>query len=281
MAEENQIIVPFLKWAGGKRWLASSSPQLFPERFDRYVEPFLGSGAVFFYLQPSVALLADRNCELVETYQAIRADWKRVVRKLRQHHQNHSRKYYYRVRQSRPRTNFSRAARFIYLNRTCWNGLFRVNRNGEFNVPIGSKTNVLLESDNFQQVACRLKHTTLVSADFEDVIDKTKEGDFIFIDPPYTVKHNHNGFIKYNEKIFSWEDQERLYYSLVRADRRGARFLVSNADHKSIRDLYKPFFFERIERHSKLAADARYRVAITELFIKNYEGEQWQEGVES
>ncbi len=270
MAEENQIIVPFLKWAGGKRWLMSSSTGVFPKDFDRYVEPFLGSGAVFFYLQPDEAVLADCNRELIETYHAIRTNWRKVVRNLRQHHKFHSKRYYYQIRRKEPRTIWSRAARFIYLNRTCWNGLFRVNRNGKFNVPIGTKTNVLLESDDFQQVAHLLKHAKLLSQDFEYVINNTHKGDFIFVDPPYTAKHNLNGFIKYNEKMFSWSDQERLYYSLVRAHRRGAKFLVTNADHESIRDLYKEFPFVRAKRHSKLAANPRFRCGITELFITNY-----------
>ena len=138
---------PFLKWAGGKRWFVTNHSDLLPQSFNRYIEPFLGSGAVFFHLQPQNALLGDSNKELVDTYRAIKSEWKLVYRYLRAHHTKHSKEYYYQIRKSRPISSASKAARFIYLNRTCWNGLYRVNLSGVFNVPIGTKSTVVFADD--------------------------------------------------------------------------------------------------------------------------------------
>lgn len=271
MVDNNQIIVPFLKWAGGKRWLISVNSQLFPSSYNRYIEPFLGSGAVFFHLNPRQAVLSDLNLELIETYQAIKKDWNRVARILSRHDKNHCESYFYKLRKHRPRTIWSRAARFIYLNRTCWNGLYRVNLNGDFNVPIGTKDRALLSSDNFSGIAKTLRRAELACSDFEPIIDIASKGDFIFVDPPYTVKHNLNGFVKYNEKLFSWDDQIRLSKALARATSRGAKILLTNADHPSILDLYKKkFSMNKISRRSVLAGKAAARVQTTELIVSNY-----------
>src|SRR5258706_16334987 len=128
--------IPFVKWAGGKRWFVSRHLDLVPTRYNQYIEPFLGSGALFFALKPAKAVLADLNSDLIGTYSAIQTDWKRVLAILRGYHRDHSKAFYYAVRESEPRLLHQRAARFIYLNRTCWNGLYRVNVLGRFNVPI-------------------------------------------------------------------------------------------------------------------------------------------------
>lgn len=195
-------LAPMLKWAGGKRWLAQHYPEVFPKRFERYVEPFAGSAAIFFHLRPASAVIADTNRELIESYAAVRDDWAKVVRILRRHQKLHSRDHYYRTRSASPRDPYARAARFLYLNRTCFNGLYRVNRAGSFNVPIGTKDSVLLSTDDFQGWAELLLSTNLYVSDFEAIIDSTTKGDFLFADPPYTVTHNLNGFVKYNEVLF-------------------------------------------------------------------------------
>ena len=215
-------IKPFLKWAGGKRWLVVQHLSIFPSQFDRYIEPFLGSGAVFFHLRPQNAILSDINKELIETYTAIQEDWESVFCELKKHHRNHCKEYYYRIRSSNPKTPYTRSARFIYLNRTCWNGLYRVNLKGEFNVPIGTKQAVILEKDDFFEVSKILQHAEIKCDDFETVIDEAGKGDLLFVDPPYTVKHSDNGFIKYNEDLFHWDDQVRLSMCLCRAKERGA-----------------------------------------------------------
>lgn len=263
-------VVPILKWAGGKRWLIEKTNVFFPSHFGRYVEPFLGSAAVFFHLAPHEAVLSDLNGSLIETYSAIRDSWEQVLTYLRKHQRLHSREYYYLVRDTIPRKLEARAARFLYLNRTCWNGLYRVNLQGKFNVPIGTKTKVLLQSDNFQLTASRLRAATLITCDFESSIERAGTGDFIFADPPYTVKHNINGFLKYNEKIFSWSDQIRLREALGRAHDRGAKFALSNAAHKSIRELYEDFSITRLKRESVIAGKPSGRGRTEELLIRNY-----------
>ena len=232
------LLPPFLKWAGGKRWLMPLARQLAAEKIETYYEPFVGSGAMFFALRPVRAVLSDSNEELIQTYKAIRTDWQAVVSELKRHHRNHCADYYYKIRSSIPRVPHTQAARFIYLNRTCWNGLYRVNRRGVFNTPIGTKTSVVLQNDDFGAVASLLKGVSLHAGDFERVIDKAGKGDFVFSDPPYTVRHQFNGFVKYNEKLFSWADQERLMAALQRAKSRGAKILCTNADHQSVRELY-------------------------------------------
>ena len=269
------MVKPFLKWAGGKRWFVYHYAHLLPTEFDRYIEPFLGSGAVFFHLAPERAVLGDANADLINTYSAIQKDWRLVYQYLRGHHANHSFEYYYKIREKQLRSSFSRAAQFIYLNRTCWNGLYRVNQKGVFNVPIGTKESVVFEGDRFDLVAEKLKAATLRVADFEDLIDDAGEGDFVFVDPPYTVQHNHNAFIKYNEKLFSWFDQERLFYALKRAKNRGAMVLGTNAYHQSVRELYDSDFNTMcVSRSSPISSKASTRSNFEELVIQteNWDG---------
>lgn len=261
-------ILPFLKWAGGKRWLVTQYPSMFATNFERYIEPFLGSAAVFFHLQPKHALLADINIDLVNCYDAVKERWQDVSRILKRHQRMHSTEYYYKERSRKRRSAAERAAQLIYLNRTCWNGLYRVNLNGEFNVPIGTKSSVVLRTDDFGAVAKALEGAQLLAQDFETTIDSARRGDFIFADPPYTVKHNYNGFLKYNESIFSWDDQLRLRDALVRAKSRGVQVLVLNANHKSVRELYNGFGeFRVLSRTSVLAAASAFRGQTTELAI--------------
>src|SRR5690606_5668549 len=154
----------------GKRWLTAAHSEIFPQNFKKYIEPFLGSGAVFFSLMPQKAIIADINRDLIDCYTAIRDDWKSVQDKLQEHHEKHNKEYYYKIRQEKPDTLPERSARFIYLNRTCWNALYRVNSRGEFNVPVGTKNKVVLDSDDFQQISNILHRATIENLDFEDVI---------------------------------------------------------------------------------------------------------------
>jgi DNA adenine methylase len=262
---------PFLKWAGGKRWLISKSDQLFPAAgsYKRYFEPFLGSGAVFFHLKPSSGILSDINEDLINAYNAIKNNWKDLFDILSIYDKKHSVEFYYRIRSAQPKTPLLRASRFIYLNRTCWNGLYRVNKRGEFNVPKGTKEKVVLENDDFEMLSKILKRVNIKHWDFEKTIDAATEDDFVFVDPPYTVKHNLNGFLKYNENIFSWDDQIRLRNSIVRAKKRGVSFLILNANHNSIQELYKNVGeILVLNRASVIAAKASARGTYSELAIK-------------
>jgi DNA adenine methylase len=267
-----KYLPPFLKWAGGKRWLIPQIHNYLPEKFNRYYEPFVGSGAVFFSIRPRKAIISDINESLVETYQAIKKDWRTVKRILGKHHKNHCKEYYYCVRSKIFSNQYSKAAQFIYLNRTCWNGLYRVNLHGIFNVPIGTKTKVILPTDDFKQISLLLENTKIVNSDFEEIINDADEGDFIFIDPPYTVKHNKNSFIKYNEKLFSWDDQIRLRNCIFEATARGVKILMMNACHGSIKELYLNHNIEYVSlcRQSLLSGKANHRGNCEELMIKNW-----------
>ncbi len=265
-------LVPFLKWAGGKRWLVQNHAALLPSKFNSYLEPFLGSGVMFFHLSPKRGIISDKNYELIEAYCAIRDDWRKVFAKLKEHHGNHSKDYYYKVRASKPMTIHTRCARLIYLNRTCFNGIYRVNLSGQFNVPIGTKSKVVLDTDNFEGVASLLKRIELYSSDFEKVIDQAQEGDFVFADPPYTIKHNKNNFVKYNEVIFKWRDQVRLRDSLLRASQRGAKVMATNALHPSVEELYKQadFNLTPLMRKSVIASSPEKRGLYEEMIIRNW-----------
>jgi DNA adenine methylase len=260
---------PFLKWAGGKRWFIHRYAHLLPKKFNRYIEPFLGAGSVFFYLEPRKAILGDMNPDLIAAYKGIKRDWRRLQRLLGHHQRKHSNSYYYEIREEVPDDPLERAARLIYLNRTCFNGIYRVNLNGEFNVPRGTKDEVLFPDDDFEKTARILRRARIKHGDFEKLIELAEEGDLIFADPPYTVRHNINGFIKYNEKLFSWADQERLAKALKRAKVRGAKIVATNANHESVRDLYqgKGFKLVDVARFSPISADSSNRKLFDELVI--------------
>lgn len=259
-------MVPFLKWAGGKRWLTGRLQEWLPAEYNVYHEPFLGGGATFFHLQPACAVLSDCNSDLIETYQAIREDPEGVRTALKAHDDCHTDEYYYLVRALNAGSPVERAARFLYLNRTCWNGLYRVNLKGEFNVPRGTKDQILLPHENFDRIAAVLRQAEIVCCDFERTIGRAGEGDLVYVDPPYTVKHNHNGFIKYNQSIFSWEDQVRLSKVCFAARSRGATVVVSNADHETVRALYDDAdVLTSVSRASVIAGSSLARQKTTEL----------------
>lgn len=262
------MVSPLLKWAGGKRWLVIADHLPVPISYKRYVEPFLGSGAVFFHLEPEVSVLSDLNSDLINLYKVVRDNPRDFAQMMRAHHNMHTREYYYEVRSKSYETPEEAAARFLYLNRTCWNGLYRVNKRGQFNVPIGTKQSVVMSNDDFYAVSSALKHAELRNEDFESVIDETQRGDFLFVDPPYTVQHNFNGFLKYNEHIFSWQDQVRLSQSLHRAANRGVYIALTNADHESVRNLYEDKFqYKSLIRQSVLAGNSLRRGRTTEAIF--------------
>lgn len=262
------MIEPFLKWAGGKRWLVHNYKHLLPTKYNAYIEPFLGSGAVFFHLLPSKAILADSNAELINAYQQIQSAPDAIAKRLHLYQTLHNSEFYYKRRDTILKDPLERAIRFIYLNRTCWNGLYRVNLKGKFNVPMGTKTLVEFPRDYLEDISAYLKNTKLLVSDFEPIIEAAQDGDFVYIDPPYTVAHNTNNFIKYNAKLFSWEDQLRLYGAVKRAASRGAFIAISNANHESIKSLYADFGTHHcVERTSLLSGKPNFRIKTTELII--------------
>ncbi len=268
---DNQIQVrPFLKWAGGKRWFANRFKSLLKAHGQNYVEPFLGSGAVYFSVNPSNAIVSDINCELINTYIALRDNAAELVKILAQHQKRHSKEYYYHIRAiAKESSGLKRAANFIYLNRTCWNGLYRVNKNGMFNVPKGTKDTVVFPGEDFTAYSKYLKNAQIFCCDFEETIERANPGDLLFVDPPYTVKHNNNCFVKYNENLFNWKDQVRLRDALVKAQSRGCKIIATNAAHESIKELYAAFFkIEEVERQSVIAGSSTHRKVCSELLIR-------------
>ena len=257
---------PFLRWAGGKRWLVANRPPNLAGR--RYVEPFLGGGAYFFAARAPKATLSDTNAYLVNAYVWMRDDPAGLFKLVTSHFQSHCTEHYYNVRSSLCDNGLQGAADFIYLNRSCFNGLFRVNLKGKFNVPVGTKLYALEDRDEFLRWSQHLQNAEILLSDFEPVINGAERGDFVFLDPPYTVNHNNNGFIEYNEDIFSWEDQVRLHASVERAMDRGADFMLTNADHYTVRDLYADRFnLESVARGSEMAGKTAHRGQTTELVV--------------
>lgn len=260
---------PFIKWAGGKRWLLNNPNFSLPSFSGRYIEPFLGGGAVFFHLAPSQAILCDVNERLIATYRSIRDEWQLVQAGLSHFQEKHSKEFYYEERARQHSASYLRAAQFLYLNRTCFNGLYRENLKGEFNVPVGTKTQVLLPEDDFEEASKLLACADLRCGDFEAVVAEASDGDLVFIDPPYTTAHNVNGFIKYNQKIFTWDDQKRLMDAIAGAKRRGAQIVLTNADHESIHALYADLGTPMVvARPSVIAGSVGSRRGTTEtLFV--------------
>jgi DNA adenine methylase len=260
---------PFIKWAGGKRWLLNDPSFDLPHFSGRYIEPFLGGGAIFFHLAPPVAILSDVNKRLIETYRSIRDEWRLVQTCLAQFQENHSKQLYYEERSREHTASYRRAAQFLYLNRTCFNGLYRENLKGQFNVPVGTKTQVTLLDDDFERASELLSRADLRSGDFEAVVAEATEGDLVFLDPPYSTAHNCNGFVNYNQKIFTWDDQKRLMKAVRGAKQRGAQVVLTNADHESIHELYVGLGAPRVvSRSSVIAGSAQSRRGTTEaLFV--------------
>jgi DNA adenine methylase len=229
----------------------------------------LGGGAVFFHLRPRRAVLSDVNGELIETYGIVRTCADRVLSVVQQ--MPVTKREYYRVRDSQPTSPVLRAARFLYLNRTAFGGIYRLNKKGQFNVPFGGGdrtpsplwTEALLE-----QAARALAGVDLRVSDFEPILDEARFGDVVYCDPTYTVAHDCNGFVRYNERNFSWSDQQRLAEAASRAATRGAAVVVSNAHHEAVRALYSRCEGLTLQRKSLVSAKARARRGVMEyLFV--------------
>lgn len=261
---------PVVKWAGGKQWLAPAAPILRPQAFaGRYYEPFLGGAAFFLAMKPTLATLSDRNHELIAAYRAIRDDAEGVIRLLRTY--PHSKEFYYVIRQRTPRAPRRVAARVLYLNRTCWNGLYRVNQQGRFNTPFGEfKNPTICDSDRLRRAATRLRRTKLRVGDFETIATAAQPGDFVYFDPPYVTGHHHNGFLKYNAPLFSWADQQRLARLAVSLAERGVYVLASNADQQSVVNLYGGFNYYRARRRSLIGGAGSQRGDVVEALLSNY-----------
>ncbi len=246
---ETPIAKPFLRWAGGKTWLLKHVNDLFPGlKFKNYHEPFLGGAALFFFLQPyNTSFLSDLNEELIDTYLTLKEDVELVIKELKKF--KNSPDDYYKVRGEYYRSKYKRAAQFIYLNQTSFNGIYRVNLNGDYNVPYGFRKVDFFKPDNLRKVGMLLQNSTIELGDFEIVKKNIRSKDLVYLDPPYTVTHNNNGFIKYNQKLFSLEDQYRLSKLVDHIKKKGAFYILSNAAHKTVEEIFdksdKKYFLNR------------------------------------
>jgi len=258
-------VEPFLKWPGGKRLLAPRLAAVAPRQFGRYYEPFLGSGALFFALRPVDALLADTNSDLIECFTQVRDNCESVIRALRRLKNTHD--DYYRIRQAHPASAAGRAARFIYLVKLAFNGIYRVSRTtGNFNVPYGWHIGrEVFDADNLRAASTALQRTVLMAGDFAVAVSDAKRGDLVYLDPPYTVAHSNNGFVRYNQRLFSWDDQIRVADLADRLASKGVSVIVSNAPHRSVIGLYPAFSRHRLRRPSQIAANKAFRRTVTEM----------------
>jgi len=229
---------PFLRWAGGKKWLIKHIESIIdPNAFNSYHEPFLGGGSVFFRFKfQNQCFLSDLNEELINTYIQVRDNVEEVIEHLRIF--VNSEEFYYQIRADINEDPVLRAARFIYLNQTSFNGIYRVNLKGVYNVPYGYRTKKFLEEQLLRGASKQLQGVQLQFGQFDAEIDNIQQGDLVFLDPPYTITHNNNGFIKYNEKLFSEEDQHRLARFIEKIAERGAFYILTNAAHNEIRNIF-------------------------------------------
>jgi DNA adenine methylase len=223
---------------------------------------------MFFYLCPAKAEISDVSDRLIELYRAVRRHPEGILKYLRP--LRPSRTAFNRIKKLKPQSDYELAGSFIFLNRACWNGLYRVNSDGVFNVPYGwPKTNVLIDENNFRQCATQLRRrsVTIRCQDFEEIGDRVCKGDFVFFDPPYVTSHNMNGFVDWNERLFSWKDQIRLALLTRRLIAKGANVLVTNADHEDVRELYRGIYYKKLLRYSTLAADKSRRTQTSEAIF--------------
>lgn len=274
---------PFIKWAGGKTQLIPQYESYFPARFGRYIEPFVGGGAIFFYLRRQgrlagkPAILMDHLEELINCYRVIQNDLECLLKELKQH-ENHklSRDYFYEVRDwdRQPgyvqRSDVQRAARFIFLNHTCYNGLYRVNRRGQFNVPMGRHRNPTIRNvENLRAVGDALQDVSLLVDDFERCLELAQPGDLIYLDPPYQPLPDTPSFTSYTSTDFDTHDQQRLAVLFRELDRRGCQVMLSNSSTDLIRELYADY--QQIPVHATRAISSKgdERGSIPELLVVN------------
>ncbi|MDA2912905.1 DNA adenine methylase [Acidobacteriia bacterium AH_259_A11_L15] len=270
---------PFLKWAGAKNQLLTSLREYFPEHFNRYLEPFCGGAAVFFYLRRLRglfdAILLESNRQLINCFEAVRDHVDELLPLLAEHRQLHRKRYYYQVRQQQADqlTPLQRAARFIYLNKTCYNGLYRVNYKGEFNVPLGSykKPRIYQQTELFAASEA-LARTRLLTADFSEVLDIAEKGDFVYFDPPYYMEAT--GFTGYalallGQTRFGADEHRRLFEVVKSLHDRGCVVVASNSNTKYIRTLYKDFTQHVVHARRLINCDGAGRGPVSELVITN------------
>ena len=261
------MVKPFLKWVGGKRSILPELIKRFPEKYDTYYEPFLGGGALFFATWPKHAYLSDINRPLVIAFRAIKGNVEEVIRCLKTHERNHSKKCYLEARKrlAKEKDLAAIAALFIYLNKPCYNGLYRVNKAGEFNVPIGDyKKPNILDENNLRTASQALQSTKIEQHDF--VYLRPKKNCFYYLDPPY-----HKTYDGYNGNGFGDDEHSKLAEFCKRIDKTGGYFMLSNSNTPFVRNLYKGYTIEKVSASRSVSCKSHQRGKENELIIRNYQ----------
>jgi DNA adenine methylase len=256
----HRTIKPFLKWAGGKTQIIDSLLRYSPATFNKYIEPFVGGGALFFHLTPLRAIISDLNEELIITYQEVRNNVHEIISILETY--KNEEYFYYKIRKLNPAslTRQERAARVIYLNKTCFNGLFRVNRKGEFNVPFGKGKGPFLDKGTLINVSEYLSCTEILHSDYKVILKKAaSKGDFIFLDPPYLPVGKFADFKRYTKEFFYENDQIELANIFHHLVRKGCQVILTNSNHPFIMDLYKGFSIEVIQTKRLISSNPKTR----------------------
>lgn len=278
MVAKNQLVAPVVKWVGGKRQLLDEITPRLPKRITSYCEPFLGGGAVLFALQPSQAIVNDVNEDLIAVYEIIRDNVEELIENLGKH-QNTS-EYFYQLRDmDRDRATYQamskveRASRLLYLNKTCFNGLFRVNSSGEFNSPFGNYKNPNIVNAPVLRAVSKYFRSSQISffhEDFAQILARVSKGGFVYLDPPYDPVSDTASFTGYHCAGFNREEQIRLKQCCDDLTRRGIRFLLSNSATAFIRGLYQDYHISTVKAKRAINANASKRGEIEEVLIQNY-----------
>ena len=260
-------VSPFLKWVGGKTQLLPDLLSYVPARFNTYIEPFVGGGALFFALQPAKAVLSDSNPELINCYTVVRDRVVDLITVLSDY--SYSEEFYYRLRSEVPEDSILRAARLIYLNRTCYNGLYRVNKQGRFNVPFGRYSNpVICDAEKLRAASYALRNAELCCADYQETLGTfARPGDFIYIDPPYHPVSQYSDFKRYTTAFFYAEDQRLLAHNAKELAKQGCSVLVSNSYCDFILDIYQGCKIVEVSARRNINKDPQKRGEVKEVFI--------------
>ena len=262
-------ITSFIRWAGGKSWLVPYVAQLTEGLdYNNYYEPFMGGASIFFSLDlPNKGCLSDINDELINTFCAVRDNPERVIRYLKEYETDEE--SYYIIRATEPKEKYQRAARFLHLNANSFNGLYRVNRNGKYNVPYGHK-NATVNYTRLLEAGKKLEGMEIVCHDFSDISTKIVARDLIFLDPPYTVSKEDTGFVGYNSTWFSLDDQHRLAKLIDQIEKAGAYYIMTNAAHETILEIFKDKGrMVTLERNSLIGGKKAYRGKVPEYIFTN------------
>lgn len=277
MKNKNQLIQPFVKWVGGKRQLMDEISKYIPNNYTRYYEPFLGGGAVLFNLEPKKAIVNDLNTELITVYTVIRDNVKELIEDLKKHENNQE--YFYKIRALdrtegyKDLSDVQKASRIIYLNKTCFNGLYRVNSSGQFNSPFGRYKNPNIVNEKvLNAVSIYLNNNDIkfLNGDFELALRNIRKGSFVYFDPPYDPLSESSNFTGYTLAGFNKEDQKRLKEMCDKLDKQGVKFLLSNSNTEFINQLYSQYKIVKVGASRCINSNAEKRGDVEELLIMNY-----------